>query len=195
MKYNGNDVFHPFNAGLYGIDDCDRALQYDESKESILAAFQGEYAEAIGKALEAAGLRVIGYEYYSPKYYNYATDSIDIEVDVADMRKLLAYIDTHKDAIQARLDANEAYDGYMPLTHSSFDELKSDIKLHNVDITVVTHILSGIDFASFDLNEYLEWEYPCETCDRIHGEIENENDEDAALIRACPDYQREQTRV
>ena len=34
MKYNGNDVFAPFNAGLYGVDeDSDRALQYDESKE------------------------------------------------------------------------------------------------------------------------------------------------------------------
>ena len=73
----------------------------------------------------------------------------------------------------------------MPTTASSLDELRNDIKRNDVDIIVITQILSGIDFGDFDLYDHLEYDYPCEKCDRIHSERDNESDENRAKIDAC----------
>ena len=187
MKYNGNDVFTPFNAGLYGIDegDSDRAMQWQESKDSILDAFRREYEKQITDALAAAGIKYIGLEYYSPKFYNFETDSIDLECEVADANMLMAYIGKNAEAITAKLKANKAYDGYTPTTASSLDELKNDIKWNDVDITAITQILSGIDFEDFDLYDHLEYDYPCETCTWIHSERDNYDAETQKIIDAC----------
>lgn len=182
--YNGNDVFAPFNAGLYGIDDDpDCSLLVDESKASILAGFEAEYKPAIVKALADAGIEYIGLEYYSPRFYNYATDSIDLKIEVINEAKLKAALLAKREEITEALAANKASDGYMPLTADSFEEVLAG--LQDPDIIAITAILAGIPFADFDIYDSLEWDYPCENCGRIHSEKEYEEPEDATRIEAC----------
>lgn len=73
QKYNGNDIFAPFNGGLYDIDayDTDRSMQYEESKESIVHAFKSEYEDIIRgtHAYVCEECPFIAFEYYTDKDY------------------------------------------------------------------------------------------------------------------------------
>ncbi len=186
MKYNGNDIFAPFNAGLYGIDDgdSDRSMQWQESKDAILDAFRREYAAKIAAALDMAGLKYIGLEYYSPRAYSFETDSIDLELEVVDETKLHAALYAHKVQIEAAIKANVSYDGYMARTVDDFREVYRN---GDLDILAVKAILSGIDFTDAQelLYEALVYEYACEKCERIHAERDNESAEDQQKIDAC----------
>lgn len=188
MKYNGNAVFSPFNAGLYGIDDgdSDRSMQWSESKEEILRAFKREYETQIKDALDTAGLEYVGLEYYSPRFYNFETDSIDLELQVRDEAKLRAALEKRKEKILAAMKANKSYDGYMAFTADKWEDVID--RYGDPDILAVRAFLSGIDFEDATeriVYENLVYEYPCEHCDRIHAEYDNESDEDKAKIDAC----------
>lgn len=189
MKYNGNDVFKPFNAGLYGIDDSDsdRSMQWQESKDAILEAFKREYAQQITDALALAGIKYIGLEYYSPRFYNYSTDSIDLECEIVDAGKCREAVLAKREVIEKGLRANVSYDGYMARTVDTFEEVLEGIEKDDLDIIALTVLLSGIDFTDAQemMYEVLVYDYPCEKCDRIHSELENESEENAKIIQDC----------
>jgi hypothetical protein len=187
QKFNGNDIFAPFNGGLYDIGayDDDRAMQIDESKENILQEFKREYEDTIRDTLASAGVHYIGLAYYSPKFYNFATDSIDLECDIVDTVKLVEALKAKREAIQSALDANKSYDGYMAMTPDTFDEVIQEAERGHLNIMAVTVLLSGIPFADFDIYEYLIYEYACEVCEKIHGDYEYYSEEDQAIITAC----------
>jgi len=179
--YNGNDIFAPFNAGLYGIDDNgERSLDEDASKISILAGFKEEYRKDIEEALKSAGLALVKLEYYSPKFYNFATDSLDITISLENQEAYLSACEKVREDIQARLDANKSYDGYMALTADTFEEA---VEKHQTP--VITALLAHIDFSGFDKYDYLEWNYACEACELIHEDKEYLTDEEVATITAC----------
>lgn len=180
--YNGNDIFAPFNAGLYGYGDydTDRSFQFDESKTEILAAFRGEYEEAIRDALASAGIEYKGLSYYSPKYYNFSTDSIDLALELVDVEKYHAALEPHRALVQKLLDENESYDGYMALTSDHFEEARD-----NFEPPCIQALLSGIDFENFDINEHIAYAYPCESCELIHEDIEYMDDKETATVKKC----------
>lgn len=180
--YNGNDIFEPFNAGLYGYgdDDGDRSFQFDTSKEAILDAFKSEYEDEIREALEKAGLKFESLEYYSPKYYNFSTDSIDLALSVVDEEKYKAAMQPLRDRVQAALDANESYDGYMALTSEGFTEA-----VDRMEAPCIQALLAGIAFEEFDINEHIDYAYPCESCELIHEDIEYMDADDTAKVKAC----------
>lgn len=191
--YNGNSVFAPFNAGLYGIDDggSDRMLLLDDSKAEILRAFKNEFETKIIGALAVAGIHYRGLEWWSPREYNFATDSIDLKVEFDDIEEG-AYrhqCELRKEKIQKLLDDNKSYDGYMALTPDTYEEA-----VEQGSIAVIMALLSDIDFSEFDIYEHLMYEYPCEVCERIHGhDAEYGDDEQKAELQKCPKYQEEST--
>lgn len=185
-KYNGNDVFAPFNAGLYGLDDGgDRSLQYDDSKAEILRAFEKEYKKEIIETLASAGIEYKGLEYWSPKYYNYSTDSIDLEIEIVDRALLLAALEKHRPAIEKAMADNKSYDGYMALTANTWDQMLEKLDSRGLDIIAVTVLLSGIDFEDFDIYDHLVYEYACDDCKMIHADTEYHNDDQKKKVADC----------
>lgn len=182
--YNGNDIFAPFNAGLYGYGDwdTDRSFQFDESKSEILTAFTSEYVDEIKKALAAAGIEYKGLAYFSPNYYNFSTDSIDLTIEIVDVDKYNAALEPYRATVQAALDANKSYDGYMALTSDTFEEARD-----NFEPPCIQALLSGIDFSDerFDINEHIAYAYPCETCELIHEDAEYLNADDVLKVKEC----------
>jgi hypothetical protein len=69
--YNGNDIFYPFNAGLYGIDDD---FDFDKSIQSIMNGFIAEYQKQITDTLHKSGLKFVSLKWFFPKEYNYMTN-------------------------------------------------------------------------------------------------------------------------
>lgn len=181
--YNGNDVFAPFNAGLYGIeDDGERSMQFEESKDSILSAFKEEYEEEIASKLEGAGLKLEGFNYYSPRQYNFSTDSIDIELSIVSEDKFKTAMEPLRAKVQAILDANKSYDGYLALTSESFEEA-----VEGMELPCIRALLSDIDFSEsrFYLYEHLEYAYACESCGLIHEDRIYLSKEDEQKVEKC----------
>lgn len=155
MKYNGNDVFAPFNAGLYGYEDID----IKESKESIMLNFKLEFENEISKTLKKAGITYLDLEWWSPKEYNFATDSIDLECVVENPQKLKEALLAQKEEIEAKLKTNKSYDGYIALTADSFWELLPNAMKGNVDIIAIQVLLSDISFQNFEMEDHLIWDH------------------------------------
>ncbi len=192
-KYNGNDIFKPFNAGLYGIDgDEYQSLQYEDTKSNILSEFKREYEKDIIAALSAAGLKYIGLEYWSPREYNFATDSIDLELEVENEALLLKALEQHRPAIEKAMADNKSYDGYMALTADSWNkQLEKATGGRGPDILAVTAILSGIEFDPELLHEWIVWEYQCDDCKLIHADAAEYYDEsDKKTVADCEAKQK-----
>ncbi len=186
MKYNGNDVFTPFNAGLYGYDsDSDRSLQYEDTKETILSEFKREYEKEITDTLAAAGIKYIGLSYFSPREYNFMTDSIDLEIEIVDKTLLIAALNANRPAIEKAMSENKSYDGYMALTADTWDEMIEKIDARGLDIIALTVLLSGIDFDPDLIHEWIVWEYQCDDCKLIHADIEYMSDDDKMIVAHC----------
>jgi len=145
MKYNGRTLYKELNFNLYGEE-----VAFNNSKESILRAFKSEYETIISMDLQLAGLELVKLEYYSPKFYNYEGDSIDPEIEVVDQAKLDTYIKNNTAGIQALLDANKSYDGYIALTPDTVEDINNDELM-----IVIQHIFNGIDFSDFDIYDHM----------------------------------------
>ncbi len=185
QKYDGNAIFAPFNAGLYGIDadDSDRSMLYQESKDSILAAFRAEFEPAITSALAEAGIRFVNLAYWSPREYNFANDSIDLEIEIEDETKLRAALEAHKPAILEAMASNKSYDGYFATTADKWEDV---LNHRGLDILAVKVLLSGIEFPEFEwLYEHLEYEYACEKCELFHDQREDYPEDWQSKIDAC----------
>lgn len=183
ILYNGNHVFAPFNAGLYGIDegDSESSLQNEESKEAVLAAFKARFEKEITEALAKAGIEYVSLNYYSPRYYNFETDSIDLTISAdVDMDAYKAALEPLREKVQKRLDENKSYSGYMSHTSATFEEARD-----NFEVPCIAALLAGIDFEDFDIYDHLVYAYPCEECGLIHEDVDYMDEEDTAKVKAC----------
>ena len=144
--YNGATLYKDLNFNLYGDEDMD----FKESKESILEAFTREYFQEIKDTLATAGLLLEKLEYYSPKFYNFAGDSIDPTIGIKNPEKLHAYIKQHTKELQQKLDDNHSYDGFISFT----PETVADIDNANL-IIVIEHIMHSIDFSCFEIHNHM----------------------------------------
>ena len=157
MIYNGTELFTN-NFNLYAYDN----INFQNSKKDILHAFETEYKDEIQATLARAGLEFVSLEYYSPKQYNFEGDSIDIKLNVKDKATVEKYIEANKKELQALLDGNKSYDGYMALTPENTDGL---IDSHgDVSIVVLQHILQKVETADFSIHDYMEIEHMCYEC-------------------------------
>ena len=137
VAYNGNDIFVPFNGGLYGIDesDSDRSMQLAESKDSILEAFKREFEVPIKEKLASAGLELESFEYWSPREYNFLTDSIDLAITVKDEDAFRAAMEPLRAKVQAaptgkHLNWIDGGDKKSRLTEEQFNEALDKMLKH-----------------------------------------------------------------
>jgi len=147
--YKGID-FNLYNFEFKEYDYNDNMDYYENCKDAILDNFKSNYEELIKSKLEEIGLRLVGFNYYSPKTYNYEGDNIDTIINVVDKDKLKKAILENKDRINKILSKNESYDGYIALTVS---DVKAELnKINNLDyepdILILTELMD-IDLSSF----------------------------------------------
>lgn len=171
LTYDGNAVFAvPDGFGLYGHDDID----FDATKAEIEHGFKKEYESQIKSALAKVGIAYVGMDYFSPREYNFDTDSLDLRIRVKDKGKFRKAIVENRASIQKNLDKNKSYDGYMATTVRSVDfeleRLDKDIKLrlsdsryegdeYEPDTIVLAVILNKrVDFSGFDKYDYFVYE-------------------------------------
>ena len=135
------------NFNLYQIEDID----FNETKRQILDNLETNHKESISKILEKAGIELIAIDYFSPTYYNYQGDSIDLELEISDPKKLIKFVKKNADKIQIELDKNKSYDGYMALTSDSIDEVIAEINgAKTIDVILLNYILSEYNEISQD---------------------------------------------
>ena len=132
----GKGIFKNIEFGLYGWDD----LEFKESKEAILDAFNDEFKDTIKAKLKNVGLEFISLEYYSPKFYNFESDNIDLTLKVVDKNVLRKAIIKHKDEINKRLQANKSYDGYLATTIGSVESELSDLNKYGYEPDIIVYL-------------------------------------------------------
>ncbi len=146
ITYNGNSLY-PFGFGLYGFED----IQFESSKENIEENFKDAYEDKIKELLLKNGLKYMGMDYYSPNAYNFANDSLDLNIKVVSKEKLTIFIINNRERINKLLKSNKSYDGYISTTPDSI----SDEDLNSPSIIVLSVMLEAIDFREWDMNEHL----------------------------------------
>lgn len=161
LKQNKTEVYAGkiFNItfGLYGYDD----INNEETKNEIKHNFENQFKTQLENTLKTIGLKYIDLEYYSPKYYNYENDSLDLEIEVLNKDIFKTYILKFQNEINDALRLNKSYDGYMALTVADINEELNNLSKENYspDIIVLSTILKQfIDFSRFDINDYLIYE-------------------------------------
>lgn len=148
ITYSGNHLFKNINFGLYEIDEN---INFEESKNNILKAFETEYLKDLKLKLKSLGLTFKHLVYYSPKAYNFSNDSIDLCITVTNKKLLKDAIIKNKDRINKKLSENKSYDGYMALTVYNIDEELENLnkKDYEPDIIVLSELLD------FSIDQYI----------------------------------------
>jgi hypothetical protein len=180
--YDGNGLFK-VNCNLYGYED----LNHAETLEAIRQGFEDNFKADLITALDEIGLKFIGFKTFSPAFYNFDGDSIDLEIGIIDVKKYINAVAKNETAINELLKANKSYDGYMARTVLSTVEEIKDAKEDpdfTPDIIPLSYLLSKkIDFAGgIDIGDYFIYDYECMN-DDCKNERENLDDE------LCPSCQ------
>jgi hypothetical protein len=142
----------------FNLYSCSEDLDFEATKTNVLDNFIRLYEDAIKKVLLSIGLEYKGLNYFSPKYYNYQGDSIDLTLMVKDKDLFLKAVLDNKDLIDAELKKNKSYDGYMALTVGDSDEEILKIRQESnwsPDVIVLKVLLCDkIDFNVFEMQDY-----------------------------------------
>ncbi len=140
---------------LYEMEDID----YDETKREILRVMRKEHLNPLRNRFAKVGIKLHDFEYYSPKTYNYASDSMDLKISVLDRELLKRFIRTKRKEIQKMLDGNKSYDGYMATTSNDIDEVIEKIDNNfDVDTMIVTFIQLKYPIDQYDVFDNLVYE-------------------------------------
>lgn len=162
VKYSGHAITG-VNVNLYPID----GINYEETSEAILDGFTDQYEEQIREKLAALDIKLEEITWFAPAYYNYQGDDLTISVSYDNLDKYKAYLIANEEGINALLATNKSCDGYIATTvehiAEEIDRMQKRKDSHHLDTLVVNYILKDIDFDSFDVGEYFEYEY-CAEC-------------------------------
>ena len=158
--YDGNDLLK-LDFGLYNADEN---IDDAETKKNIKRAFSEQYTDTLKDVLAQIGLEFHGFEYHSPKYYNFKTDSLDCVISLVDKKVFRKYILKYKDKINSALAKNSSYDGYISKTVCDVErevwrmkekDHYGGIAVYEPDILVLSTILyEYIDLSDFKVSDY-----------------------------------------
>ena len=125
--------------GLYGSEDIDYNATADALVDYIIAR-----TEEINVRLEGIGLRLNAVSWYMPQRYNFETDDITLDIECVERASYLSYLEIAREGIQALLDKNKSYDGYMSLTVKYVDEEIDNIQHDkSPDILPIRYAMRG----------------------------------------------------
>lgn len=139
FQYNGNHLYGcSFN--LYNYEGID----FEASKTAIEKAFIEKYQSTLVLKLIWAGCRFKGLKWYSPIYYNFEGDSLDLLVEIIDQKMLISVVGTLSVMIEKRLYDNKSYDGYTARTAQDVQQVVVDIERgEGLDIIALSVILDS----------------------------------------------------
>ena len=116
--------------------DCD--WDYDDYRERVAESIVG----FVEWELKQMGLKFTYQEIESPKFYNFSNDSINVEVEVESMDKIIQYLNENEDEFRQHIkERYTSRDGFISY-HSSnsndwIDDLKSEVTLaHKLGATL-----------------------------------------------------------
>jgi hypothetical protein len=157
ITYNGNHVFN-ISFGLYGFDEID----FEESQKEIKLNFEKEKLKGLKTALNDLGLKFCELKWFSPREYNFDTDSLDLVIEVKNKEIFKKAIEQNKETINKNLSKNKSYDGYMALTSYDYDyEIEKLNKDNYEPDTLVLSTLLNIyypELSDFEIIDYLIYE-------------------------------------
>jgi molecular chaperone DnaK (HSP70) len=102
---------------LGGEDFDNRIVNY------FLEEFKKEFQGQIMATLAEAGIQFVKLEYYSPDYYNFKTDSIDLTLKVVSPETLKLKLEANREEIEKLMVGNKPRAGYTPLTATDWSEI------------------------------------------------------------------------
>lgn len=158
ITYDGNGLYNGLNFGLYGCDDVKNPKS---AMKLIKTNFINEFKQDIKQSLDNIGLKYKSMNYYSPIYYNYTDDSLDLNVVINDISKYKKAIQLYSRWINELLSTNQSSDVYIATTILSVDDelLSIESKKDNFkpDILIINFFLNKDikTFKDFNITEYL----------------------------------------
>jgi hypothetical protein len=155
IKYAGGNMLG-ISFSLYGIEGIDYNATMDNFRQRAWKN-RGKFNEI----LRSIGLEIDSIEQYSPKYYNYENDDLTIILDMLDKNKYIEYLKDNRNGIEAMLNKNKSYDGYIATTVKNVDEEIKNVRLDkDPDIICIAYALSNQDIYTqedvYDDYEYIE---------------------------------------
>ena len=123
---------------LYGVED--EHFLFEETKEAILKHMREEHLKPLQERFKEWGIDLKDFVYYSPKYYNYTGDSLDLVLSISDRALYESKVKSdYSEVVKTTLD-NKSCDGYISFSANSKEEILEDKETH---IDVVSTVLSG----------------------------------------------------
>jgi len=186
LDSNGEKI----NFNLYGMEDIDPV----ESKKQILNEIETKHLTTVKDIFKKVGIKFIKFIYYSPAFYNYEGDDLNVELEIADKRKLIDFTKRNAIEIEKRLNKNKSYSGYTSFTADTIEEVISEIEdKKTVDNMLVGYILEGFwELSQDDIYENLCYEEEpehhesesqlCEICQERYA-LENQNTCHKCLVK------------
>lgn len=125
------------------VDDID--IDYEAYKKALGEWLYSWFIETLNDALPK-WLQFVETEVtmYSPKYYNFETDSINVLLEV-DKDKLWAYVEENKEGLDKYLKKYDSCDGFISFTPTSYHELKNEEDFERVVMCVLDYLLDGFE--------------------------------------------------
>lgn len=140
----------------YDIDDF-KAFKKEVSENAVYFLFEALDEHNIIKDMKFKDL-------YSPRYYNYETDSLIIDVDV-DMRRLKKYcFTTKKEAFNQYLKDNfTSYSGFVSYISNNIKDFKEDYNQPNndreINVMIEFYLLTQINNSDSEFDRDTNYHY------------------------------------
>ena len=146
-----------------------------EFEESVAKEYTEMYLDLVNSELGFSVKQIGPAEIDSPKYYNYRTDRIYVDVEFHDLKKLWAEMKAHKDVLVKVIhDNHTSRDGFISFMSNDFDEwLKEYLHYGHEDfglylsfalfyVLKIHYPVANLDWEFYETisdNVYAEW-YP-----------------------------------
>jgi hypothetical protein len=165
------------------IEEMWRTKSYDNSVDMYRTEIIEKHCEVVSEKIAdilECECEILNPVLWSPKYYNYETDSINCNISI-DLNKVLHYIKENKDQwVKFCKDRYTPYDGFIP--HYDTNEV-IELTEHNLTIephflgTVLEFILINEEMQDDVIREVLESVYYSIDFDGIIEELKEEIEE------------------
>jgi len=140
-----------------GYDDCE--WDYKDYRERVAESVVG----FIEWELKQMGLKFTYQGIQSPQFYNFSNDSINVEIELKDMDKIIQYLNENEDEFRQHIkESYTSCDGF--ISHHSnnsddwIDDLKSEVTLSHKLGATLEFILINEGVTTMDMYEHCNGE-------------------------------------
>jgi hypothetical protein len=140
-----------------GVDVDDIDIDHDQYKQGLAEWITDWYIKNLNNVLPSRMqfVKPKNISMSSPRYYNYWTDSINIELDVK-KKELDKFIKENRDWLDVFLEKYSSRDGFISFTPSSYGQLISEDDTERVVMCILEYLLK--DDEQFPLQDFDSYE-------------------------------------